>query len=67
MEPSVRSGHTSVVLSDGSVLVLGGTGVGTSTFYNDVWKSPNGGSSWIEVSDGAEWKGKLFTCVNDSL
>jgi hypothetical protein len=52
---AVRSGHTSFVLSDGSVVVIGG-GIG-ATYYNDVWKSSNGGSLWFVVTANAPWKG----------
>jgi hypothetical protein len=51
-----RQGHTSVVLLDGSVLVMGGY---TGGYRNDVWKTVNGGVSWILVtSSRAEWTGK---------
>ncbi len=49
-----RRGHTSVVLSDGSVLVMGGDGLGVK---NDVWKSVDGGASWIMVTSSAGWTG----------
>jgi hypothetical protein len=38
-----RWGHTSVVDAAGAIYVLGGQGTGKSTFYNDVWKSADGG------------------------
>ncbi len=52
-----RAGHASVVLSDGSVLVMGGYVVGGSV-KNDVWKTANGGASWILVTSSAGWSGK---------
>ncbi len=51
-----RNAHTSVALSDGSVLVFGGRESATS-FKNDVWKSVNGGASWILVTSSAGWGG----------
>ena len=61
-----RGGHTSVVLSDGSVLVTGG--IGTSVgLMNDVWKTVNGGASWILLTSSAGWKGKKILHLSHSL
>ena len=60
----VRWGHTSVVLSDGSVLVMGGLGGG---YKNDVWKTVNGGASWILVTSSAGWTGKKILHLSNSL
>ena len=56
-----RDGHTSVVLSDGSVLVMGGAG------NNDVWKTVDGGVSWILVTSSAGWTGKKILHLRNSL
>jgi hypothetical protein len=53
-----RYGHTSVVLSDGSVLVMGGAVGNYGTRKNDAWKTVNGGASWILVTSSAGWTGK---------
>ena len=53
-EWSIRSGHSSVVLPDHSIILMGGTGyVG---YRNDVWRSTNLGANWIPLPDGL----KLF-------
>ncbi len=60
-----RKDHTSVVLSDGSVLVMGG-----SVSFNsksDVWKTVDGGASWILVTSSAGWGGKNILHLSNSL
>merc|ERR1711865_375194 len=48
-----------VELSNGSLLVLGGeAGFGGFEFLNDVWRSDDGGSHWVEVVKNAPWKGR---------
>jgi hypothetical protein len=56
-----RKNHNSLVLSDGSLLVMGGGG---SNLFNDVWKSADGGSAWILVTDNAPWKGEGTTDIS---
>ncbi len=58
--------HTSVVLSDGSVLVMGGNGC-TYCGRNDVWKTVDGGSSWMLVTSSAGWTGKNTLHLSNSL
>ena len=53
-----------MVLSDGSVLVMGGSGNG---YKNDVWKTVNGGASWILVTSSAGWLGKKSIHLSNSL
>ena len=59
-----RNLHTSVVLSDGSVLVMGGDG---GSRKNDVWKTVDGGASWILVTSSAGWTGKKIILLSNSL
>jgi hypothetical protein len=43
-----RRQHTSVVDADGAIYVLGGasynSGTDTTTYFNDIWKSTDGGA-----------------------
>ncbi len=50
-----RSSHSSVVLADGSVLVIGGeTRSGSSVGYsNEVFKSIDGGANWALLTNSA--------------
>jgi hypothetical protein len=52
------------VLSDESVLVMGGFDLGRK---NDVWKTVNGGASWILVTSSAGWEGKNILHLSSSL
>ena len=45
-----------VVLSDGTVLVMGGY---NGNYMNDVWKSRDGGVSWILATANPGWTGNL--------
>ena len=54
---SARDGHTSVVLPNGDILLMGGR-FGTSHHKNDVWASVDGGATWKEVSNDAEWSSR---------
>jgi hypothetical protein len=53
------------VLSDGSVLVMGGFNGGT--YKNDVWKTVDGGASWILVTSSAPWSCKKIIQRSNSL
>ena len=53
-----------MVLSDGSVLVMGGY---AGSYMNDVWKTVNGGASWIVVTSSAGWTGKKILHLSNSL
>ncbi len=54
---------TGVVLSDGSVLVMGG-GFDNRGF---VWKTVDGGASWILVTSSAAWGGKKILHLGHPL
>jgi len=48
-----RYGQSSVVMPDGSIVLMGGYD-GTN-FYNDVWQSWDDGATWWEVNANAGW------------
>ena len=55
-----------MVLSDGSVLVMGGWD-GSGGYKNDVWKTVDGGAIWILVTSSAGWTGKKIIHLSNSL
>ena len=56
---SRRIGHTSVVLPDGSIILMGGfSGTSEDDWRNDVWRSDDGGKTWTEVTSSAGWSGR---------
>lgn len=50
---SGRDGHCAVVLN-GSIFVIGGTD-DPYCCQSDVWRSDDGGKTWIEVRNTSEW------------
>ena len=55
-EWSARQSHTSVVLSDGSIVLMGG--YDGSTRMNDVWRSTDQGATWTQITAVAEWSAR---------
>jgi hypothetical protein len=55
-----RWGHSAVVLSDGTIIVMGGYAHNMfgDNYKNEVWKSTNSGSNWSLVVEDAEWAGR---------
>jgi len=53
---SPRSGHTSVALLDGNIVLMGGTVSGG--FSNEVWRSTDGGMTWSLINANAPWLGR---------
>jgi len=58
-EWSGRTHHASVVLSDGSIVLLGGLSADSPTHRNDVWRSVDGGATWVQQTAAAPW-GRRF-------
>ncbi len=50
------------MLSDGSVLVMGGFSHPT-VYWNDAWKTVNGGATWVRVTSSVGWTGKACTII----
>jgi hypothetical protein len=55
---SKRGYHSHVVLSDGSIVLMGG--VYSSSYYNDVWRSVDNGATWTEMTAHAGWKARAL-------
>ncbi|RPI38867.1 MAG: hypothetical protein EHM53_07710, partial [Methanoregulaceae archaeon] len=53
----MRSGHSSVAMPDGSIVLMGGYGNG---FKNDVWRSTDNGATWTQRTASAEWTPREF-------
>jgi PKD repeat protein len=51
----IRGGHSMVVVPDGSLVVTGGMD-GTTRPTNDVWRSGDGGVTWVRVNRSAGWE-----------
>ena len=53
---SPRAAHSSVVLPDGSIVLMGG--LDASGNRNDVWRSTDKGTTWTEMSPSARWSAR---------
>jgi hypothetical protein len=54
-----RGAHSSVVMPDGSIVLMGGLG-SDGNWKNDVWRSTNNGTTWIQVNASAGWTAREF-------
>ena len=55
---TARDGHSSVVMPDGSIVLMGGfDGV---AFKNDTWRSTDNGTTWTLVNASAGWSGRFY-------
>ena len=52
---AARTHHTSVVMPDGSIVLMGGTGDNFVGDTNDMWRSTDNGATWRQVSENSEW------------
>ena len=50
---AARSGQNSVVMPDGSIVLMGGSN--GSADLNDVWRSTDNGATWTEINANAGW------------
>ncbi|MBN2147341.1 MAG: hypothetical protein JW726_08130 [Anaerolineales bacterium] len=61
-EWSARTSHSSVALTDGSIVLMGGNN--SSGRLNDVWRSTDNGASWTQMTANAEWAARIYhACV----
>lgn len=56
-EWGVAGDHTSVVLADGSIVLMGGRG-STSSSSDNVWRSTDMGANWSQLTDSAGWRAR---------
>jgi len=54
---SARSWHSSVVMPDGSIVLMGGQG--SLGYLNDVWRSTDKGATWLQMTPNAGWSGRF--------
>jgi PKD repeat protein len=50
-----REDHTSVVMPDGSIVLMGGIDASTGTSLNDTWRSTDNGTTWSQMSASSGW------------
>ena len=50
---SPRYGHSSVVIPDGSIVLMGGENGGV--YYTDVWRSTDNGVTWTQQTASSGW------------
>jgi BNR repeat-like domain/Galactose oxidase, central domain len=53
-----RAVHSSVVMPDGTIVLMGGSVCGSGT-VNDVWRSKDGGLTWKMVNASAGWQPRV--------
>ena len=56
-----RAGQSSVVMPDGSIILMGGCGnFESAIYYNDVWRSQDNGETWTEMNASASWSPRAW-------
>ncbi|WP_319507323.1 PKD domain-containing protein [uncultured Methanolobus sp.] len=65
---SGRYAHSTVVLSDGSIVLMGGY---DGNYLNDTWRSTDNGTTWIELNSSCGWDVRSYfstvTLPDDSI
>ncbi|MBN2394552.1 MAG: hypothetical protein JXR84_27725 [Anaerolineae bacterium] len=51
---SPRGNHSTVMLSDGSIMLIGGQRY-NGVAFNDVWRSTDQGATWMQMTASAAW------------
>jgi hypothetical protein len=60
---SARGSYSSVVMPDGTIILMGGSSCGVG-LVNDVWRSKDGGLTWNLVNSSAGWSPRIdFSAV----
>ncbi len=54
-----RGYHSSIVLADGSILLMGGNSISPNLGKNDVWRSTDNGSTWMQMTANAGWTARF--------
>ena len=57
---SARDGLSSVVMTDGSIVLMGGYWGPPMKFMNDVWQSTDNGATWTQVNASAGWSARSY-------
>lgn len=57
-----RYGHSTVTLSDGTLILLGGTDSSYS-YFNDTWRSTDKGSTWSKINTSSGWSKRAYMSV----
>jgi outer membrane protein assembly factor BamB len=57
---SPRAYHTSIVLPDGGIVLMGGRGDDEKDYRNDVWKSTDSGKTWTQQTPSAAWLPRAY-------
>ena len=55
---TARCAHSSVVLPDGGIVLMGGMDNVNSYKNNDVWRSTDNGATWMQMTASAGWSGR---------
>lgn len=53
---ALRQSHSSVVMPDGSIILMGGNDAHYDT--NDVWRSTDSGATWVRMTANAGWSAR---------
>jgi hypothetical protein len=56
---SPRTGHSSVVMTDSSIMLMGGVN-NTGNCMNDVWQSKDSGATWTKITASATWSARGY-------
>jgi PKD repeat protein len=55
---TARRDHTSVVMPDGTIVLMGGYDISGNPGRNDVWRSKDNGATWTQANASAGWSAR---------